>query len=466
MTDHLQPGLPQDPQHLDPDTLGAFAEGALRPHERDAALAHLAVCSYCRELAPWSLPPFQDLQPGLVVSPRRGWRWLWAGAVACSGVGLAAVVLLHRSTPPQAPTPAPFAVATVEAPPAPALPGAEQTLQRQAANPKSIDKMQGKPALPPAAAAPAVDTAKAGAMASAVNGSVQTLPENARNAAGSPARKSAPLGQVSAAQPAIVLPSPLAPSPLAPPPAPRPVPSMRAAQAPLALAQNGQADTIDAVRSAGLTRFVEPSGLPSHLTTASRFAQGEHVVAADSAGNVFFSKDAGMHWGPVKAVWAGRAVALSAAYEPLAAGPAVTALVLPLRDDARAGSALIEGSVRDPSGAVIPGASVNVSGPGTMLRVLSDRAGKYEVHGLAAGSYRLRMDTPGFTTLEITVVVTAGQHLSTDVILRVDNVSETVNVSQQGAANLPVKAPAVFALVTSRGERWVSSDGTKWTREK
>jgi hypothetical protein len=57
--------------HLDADMLSAFAEGALLPGEREAALAHLAACTECRSVLNMGTETRRELQPFLVARRAR-----------------------------------------------------------------------------------------------------------------------------------------------------------------------------------------------------------------------------------------------------------------------------------------------------------------------------------------------------------------------------------------------------------
>ena len=90
-------------EHLDADTLSAFVEGALLPHERETSLAHLALCTGCRELVRLSLRPVEESLPAAIAGTRRpfaGWNWLWAGAAACAGLTLASLLLFSPRASP------------------------------------------------------------------------------------------------------------------------------------------------------------------------------------------------------------------------------------------------------------------------------------------------------------------------------------------------------------------------------
>src|SRR5437667_7507663 len=95
----------------------------------------------------------------------------------------------------------------------------------------------------------------------------------------------------------------------------------------------------------------------------------------------------------------------------------------------------ITGVIKDASGAVMPGVTVEVSSPALIEKTrtaVSDGRGQYRIVDLRPGVYRVTFTLPGFTTvrregIELTVGFTAAVNAE----LRVGNVSETVTV--QGA---------------------------------
>jgi hypothetical protein len=87
----------------------------------------------------------------------------------------------------------------------------------------------------------------------------------------------------------------------------------------------------------------------------------------------------------------------------------------------------IHGQVADPTGAVIPGATVVVlSTSGKVAgRATSDGGGSYSIHGLAAGTYSVTATAQGFAAFRVPgVVVAAGQ-------MRTVNPALTIQVQQQ-----------------------------------
>jgi hypothetical protein len=96
-------------------------------------------------------------------------------------------------------------------------------------------------------------------------------------------------------------------------------------------------------------------------------------------------------------------------------------------------AATIAGTVRDASGAVLPGVTVEASSPVLLEKVRSvttDGSGQYSIVALSPGTYTLVFTLPGFSTvrqesLQLTAAVTA----SINVELRVGTLEETVTVT-------------------------------------
>ncbi|HEV2446590.1 MAG TPA: carboxypeptidase-like regulatory domain-containing protein, partial [Candidatus Sulfopaludibacter sp.] len=63
--------------------------------------------------------------------------------------------------------------------------------------------------------------------------------------------------------------------------------------------------------------------------------------------------------------------------------------------------ASLRGTVTDPSGAGVPGASVTVTGPGGLVRVAqTGNDGSYAIANLPPGAYTLRIAAKGFALFE------------------------------------------------------------------
>ena len=80
---------------------------------------------------------------------------------------------------------------------------------------------------------------------------------------------------------------------------------------------------------------------------------------------------------------------------------AIVALIILIPTMARA-QAVIAGSVRDTSGAVLPGVTVEASSPALIEKVrttISDSNGQYRIEDLRPGTYTVRFTLAGFSTV-------------------------------------------------------------------
>jgi TonB family protein len=130
------------------------------------------------------------------------------------------------------------------------------------------------------------------------------------------------------------------------------------------------------------------------------------------------------------------AVAVAAALVPLA--------TVELR--AQAGGGTLTGTVKDPSGARVPGCMVTVkdSAGATQATVTTDQVGNYRVPGLAGGPYTLQFSARGFAVGKVTTTLVAGATAQADFNLSVGQINETVSVTgRKSAPTTPNPAMAV-----------------------
>jgi hypothetical protein len=95
-------------------------------------------------------------------------------------------------------------------------------------------------------------------------------------------------------------------------------------------------------------------------------------------------------------------------------------------------TATISGTVKDESGAVIPGASVQVNNvaTGVSRTVQSDVQGRYTVPQLAPGMYEVASSSSGFQTfVRSGIELTVGRHAVVDMILQIGAVTQRVEVT-------------------------------------
>jgi hypothetical protein len=99
---------------------------------------------------------------------------------------------------------------------------------------------------------------------------------------------------------------------------------------------------------------------------------------------------------------------------------------------AQASNASLSGAVYDHTGAVVPGATVTLSNPGTALSrtFTTGGDGHYNFSLVPAGTYTLQVEASGFRTfVQSGLVLAVGQAATQDVTLQLGTVSEEVTVN-------------------------------------
>jgi len=100
---------------------------------------------------------------------------------------------------------------------------------------------------------------------------------------------------------------------------------------------------------------------------------------------------------------------------------------------AQRGDSSIAGSVRDTSGAVLPGVTVEVSSPALIERTrtaVTDGGGQYRVIDLVPGTYSVTFTLPGFATVvREGIQLTSGFAANVNADMRVGAIEETITVS-------------------------------------
>src|SRR5688572_15184802 len=95
--------------------------------------------------------------------------------------------------------------------------------------------------------------------------------------------------------------------------------------------------------------------------------------------------------------------------------------------------ASLAGTVRDASGAVLPGVTVEASSPALIEKArtaVTDGTGQYRITELRPGTYSLTFTLPGFTTVQREGVAVSGIAVITiDADMRVGGVQETITVT-------------------------------------
>ena len=94
-------------------------------------------------------------------------------------------------------------------------------------------------------------------------------------------------------------------------------------------------------------------------------------------------------------------------------------------------TATILGTVTDPTGSVVPSATVTITNMGTNIAVktTTDASGEYVVTPLEVGKYSVAVETPGFKrSVRSDIQVNVQDRVRVDARLEVGQASETVEV--------------------------------------
>jgi hypothetical protein len=98
-------------------------------------------------------------------------------------------------------------------------------------------------------------------------------------------------------------------------------------------------------------------------------------------------------------------------------------------------SGRIQGTIKDESGAVLPGVTATLTSPNLQVQQLvqvSDESGSYKFADLPAGTYRLEVALPGFSTsIRDNLRLTVGFAATVDFTMKVGAMEESVTVSGQ-----------------------------------
>ena len=119
---------------------------------------------------------------------------------------------------------------------------------------------------------------------------------------------------------------------------------------------------------------------------------------------------------------------------------------------AQGSTATIRGAITDPTGAVLPGATVTATNTGTQAvqTTVSDARGQYLLTGLFAGTYDLKVELSGFKTYEQKAIAVApNDSRGIDVRLDVGQQAETVTVTSQQEV-IQTETAARGGLITAK----------------
>ncbi|HEY7336967.1 MAG TPA: carboxypeptidase regulatory-like domain-containing protein [Bryobacteraceae bacterium] len=116
-------------------------------------------------------------------------------------------------------------------------------------------------------------------------------------------------------------------------------------------------------------------------------------------------------------------------------------------------TATLRGVVLDPSGAAIPNAAVEISGPnGAHQTGASNQAGSYSFLGLSSGAYTVRVTAPGFAPSETKLGLDGGRINTLDIHLKVAVDRQAVTVSDSQPAQIQIDPSQNAAQIVVQGK--------------
>jgi Carboxypeptidase regulatory-like domain/TonB-dependent Receptor Plug Domain len=127
--------------------------------------------------------------------------------------------------------------------------------------------------------------------------------------------------------------------------------------------------------------------------------------------------------------------------------------------------ATLSGTITDPSGAVIPKATITIqnTATGVVRNVQSNADGLYFAPNLLPGSYTVTISAPGFSTeVHSNVVLTVGANQVLNITLQVGRVSSVVRVTS-APPTVQLGSSAISAVVRSTTVRELPLNGRSWT---
>jgi hypothetical protein len=116
-------------------------------------------------------------------------------------------------------------------------------------------------------------------------------------------------------------------------------------------------------------------------------------------------------------------------------------------------TATLTGTIRDNTGAVIPGAAVALKNTGTGIvhQLTTNSAGEYVGAALPPGQYNLTVKVPGFRTYQAQgVILRVAQDARIDVTLQVGSAREEVTVHGEGLAQVNTQSSELSGTITGK----------------
>jgi hypothetical protein len=134
------------------------------------------------------------------------------------------------------------------------------------------------------------------------------------------------------------------------------------------------------------------------------------------------------------------------------------------RAHAQVSGATLIGTVKDPSGAIIPQAQVAITdvATGVTRNVTTGSAGLYTAPNLLPGTYEVKVTAPGFSTeVRTGITLTVGAQQVLDIAMQVGQVNQTVEVAGE-APVLQLTSSTLSAEVNATTVRELPLNGRSW----
>lgn len=113
---------------------------------------------------------------------------------------------------------------------------------------------------------------------------------------------------------------------------------------------------------------------------------------------------------------------------------------------------VLRGTLTDDSGAIIPAASVQLSGNGLQKTTTTQGDGSYVFAGLSPGQYTVRVAFPGFTTFEAVAAVAGGKTVQLPIQLKVSLEKQEVTVKGEPGPSVSTEPDNNAGALVLRGE--------------
>ena len=130
-------------------------------------------------------------------------------------------------------------------------------------------------------------------------------------------------------------------------------------------------------------------------------------------------------------------------------------------------SSSITGTVRDSTGAVIPGADVTVTNTATGVaqKATTNSDGDYLVAGVPAGTYNLSVSIKGFKTFQATgVILQVNQKARVDATMQVGEITSQVEVEGTSVAQVETQSSEMSGVVTNKEISQIVLNGRDFTQ--